>query len=131
YATHKFWTSPELAALTDASRLRQAADNPLLLFHPDHQAEVAKLRASASRGEQPAPIDVRVERADDEIWMRFYLEVEHDAEGRPARASACCSTSTSRNARRWRWPRRARSPNTPPPPSRSSWPRSAMRSARR
>ncbi|MEO8113434.1 MAG: ATP-binding protein, partial [Phenylobacterium sp.] len=86
YASRTLWATPELAAMVDARPLEQAAENPLMLFHPEHREEVAALHRIAASGVHAEPLDVRVERSGGERWMRLYLEVECGDDGEPRRA---------------------------------------------
>ncbi|WP_340644953.1 ATP-binding protein [Phenylobacterium sp.] len=85
YAAKSFWLSPEFRALVGEDALADVADNPFSLFHPDDQTRARDLNARARRNDHIAPVDVRLMRSAGQIWVRFYLEVEHDAAGAPIR----------------------------------------------
>ncbi len=85
YAAKAFWLSPEFRALVGEDLLTGAETNPFSLFHPDDRASARDLNARAERQDHIAPVDVRLMRGAGQIWVRFYLEVEHDAAGEPIR----------------------------------------------
>ncbi|MDO8914016.1 MAG: ATP-binding protein [Phenylobacterium sp.] len=85
YAKRSFWLSPELRALVGQDLLSGAKANPFGMFHPDDRARARDLNARAERQDQIAPVDVRLMRSAGPIWVRFYLEVEHDTGGDPIR----------------------------------------------
>lgn len=60
YAAHRFFVTPELAALLDADLLAAASDDPLKLFHPEDRAAVEEMGGRALGGETTEPLDLRV-----------------------------------------------------------------------
>ena len=86
YATRSFWLSQELRHLVGQDLLSGAKANPFGMFHPDDRARARDLKARAERRDQIAPVDVRLMRGAGAIWVRFYLEVEHDTGGVPIRS---------------------------------------------
>jgi signal transduction histidine kinase len=86
YRKQRFKASEELIRLVGPKGMERAAKDPLSIFHPDdiESARDYGLRA-AERG-QEQPVDVRMLGPNGYIWVRLFLEVERDAEGKPLRA---------------------------------------------
>ena len=84
YKRRTYWRSPELNALVGASALAGARDDAMRLFHPDDRARAAEVVAGSGRG-GPDSADLRMITPEGERWVRFYFEVERDAEGKPRR----------------------------------------------
>ncbi|MDD3838043.1 MAG: ATP-binding protein [Phenylobacterium sp.] len=87
YAAHRFFVTPELAALLDADLLAAASDDPLKLFHPEDRAAVEEMGGRALEGETTEPLDLRVPAPGGERWMRLYLEL--DDRGVSPRRAVC------------------------------------------
>ncbi|HWT51204.1 MAG TPA: ATP-binding protein, partial [Caulobacter sp.] len=80
-----FWATPQLAQLVGRDLLSRANEaDPFEIFHPEDRAAAVALRDQANV-RAVEPLDLRLDRGDGERWVRLYLEVEHDGEGRPSR----------------------------------------------
>ena len=102
YASERFWFSPELQAMVGAELVDSELNDPVGLFHPDDQPEVARLRAAAGA----ARTEVRSRRAccSRAACSGLGSISRSNAASMASRsaASAWCSTSTPINARSWR-----------------------------
>jgi signal transduction histidine kinase/CheY-like chemotaxis protein len=85
YKKHAYWLSSEFAALVGPEALSRTAEEPFAIFHPDDHPIATDLGLRAAVQSGADPVDVRLVRADGECWVRLYLEVELNAEGKPRR----------------------------------------------
>ena len=88
YAQQSFWMSPEFVALVGEETLAAsaAAGEPTAIYHPDDVHIALGLEERARLGGSLEPVDVRLRRGDEYPWVRFYLEIERNAEGEPTRS---------------------------------------------
>ena len=84
YATQHFWFSPELKAMVGPGLLGDELDDPVGLFHPDDQPEVARLRAAAGAARTEV-VEARLLQPGGLLWVRVYFEVERGVDGQPIR----------------------------------------------
>jgi signal transduction histidine kinase/CheY-like chemotaxis protein len=84
YAKHSFWVSPEFRTLAGWGEYVEY-DHPFDLYHPEDRALIVDLRRRAQVEANAEPVDVRLQRADGDRWVRIYFEVEKDDAGRPVR----------------------------------------------
>jgi signal transduction histidine kinase/CheY-like chemotaxis protein len=84
YAKNHIWMSPELEAMIGADVAASGNPDALIVFHPDDRALAAAVTRGAGRG-GPESADVRMNGPQGERWVRFYYEVEFNAEGKPRR----------------------------------------------
>ena len=68
------------------STLAAAAGESYKIFHPDDVSIAHGLEERARSGGSLEPADLRLVRGDGYAWVRFYLEIERNAEGEPTRS---------------------------------------------
>ena len=84
YARNAIWMSPELEAMIGPDLVAAMTPDALVAFHPDDRPLVSAVTRGAGHG-GPESADVRILGPDHERWVRFYYEVELDADGRRRR----------------------------------------------
>jgi signal transduction histidine kinase len=84
YKRRAFWLSPELETMVGPDILKDASVNPLSVFHPEDRPLAVAVEQGSGHG-GPDSVDVRMLTPEGERWVRFYFEVERNADGRPRR----------------------------------------------
>ena len=86
YAQQSYWMSPEFIALVSEETLAKAVDDATQIYHPDDVHIALGLEKRARAGGHAEPVDVRLSRGGEYPWVRFYLEIARDADGKPLRS---------------------------------------------
>jgi signal transduction histidine kinase/AmiR/NasT family two-component response regulator len=84
YDKQSFWVSPEFRVIAGWGD-DPFYGHPFDLYHPDDRDLATDLRRRAQRQVGADPVDVRLLRTGGERWVRLYLEVERNDQGRPIR----------------------------------------------
>jgi len=84
FAQRSFWFSSEVSTIAGPETFADLSD-PFVLFHPKDRAEVMSLRGRIGAVGREGAVDVRLLQPGGVLWVRIYLEIERDADGKPIR----------------------------------------------